>query len=223
MRPLFVTGIGTDVGKTVIAAILAEALHADYWKPVQAGFEGGTDSEWIGEMVSNSDTVIHPELYKLRLAASPHFAAREEGIGINLDTIANRCESICNPGNAGSQNRWLIVEGAGGLLVPLNNNEFVLDLAKKLKAKTVLVSRNYLGSINHSLLTAQAGKLAGLDIVGWLFNDQYLNYEDEIVRWSALPRIASFPFLKGLGKEFIQEQARLIRPVLSKMLQDQHG
>ena len=109
------------------------------------------------------------------------------------------------------------------MLVPLNKHEFVLELAKKLNAKTVLVSRNYLGSINHSLLTAQAAKFAGLDIAGWVFNDQYLNYEDEIVRWSALPRIASVPFQKNPGKEFILEQAQLMRPMLIKLLQDPHG
>ena len=185
MRPLFISGIGTDVGKSLVAAILAEALHADYWKPVQAGFEEGTDSKWVGKMMGNTETVIHPEVYRLKLAASPHIAAREEGIEISLDTIAERCWSICTKSNIEKKNNWLIVEGAGGLLVPLNQKEFVLDLAVKLRAKTILVSRNYLGSINHSLLTARAGRSAGLDIIGWIFNDQYLDYEEEIVQWSS--------------------------------------
>jgi dethiobiotin synthetase len=222
MRPLFITGIGTDVGKTMVAAILSEALQADYWKPIQAGWDQGTDSEWVKGVIENSHVIVYPEVYRLRLAASPHIAAREEGLEIDLGVIADRCEAICHDGSDEKKNKWLVIEGAGGLLVPLNQREFVLDLGIRLKAKTILVSRNYLGSINHSLLTARAARFAGLDIAGWIFNDQYLNYEEEIVRWSSIPKIASIPFQQDPGKEFILEQASMIRPMLYKMLQDQH-
>src|SRR5687768_2225392 len=105
----FVTGIGTGIGKTLVSAILAKAMNADYWKPVQAGFEHGTDSDWIGNRFP--DTVIHPEVYKLKLAASPHIAAREEDIAISISKIVK---------NMPAKNRNLIIEGPGGLMVPLN-------------------------------------------------------------------------------------------------------
>ena len=84
MASYFITGVGTDIGKTLIAAIIAEALEADYWKPVQAGYENGTDSQWLKKMMTNNKSVIHKETYKLKLAVSPHLAAEEEGIESHL-------------------------------------------------------------------------------------------------------------------------------------------
>ena len=95
-----------------------------------------------------------------------------------------------------SSNDFLIIEGAGGLMVPLNGKEFAADLFKKLNAKIILVSRNYLGSINHSLLTAQVCKHYRLPVAGWLFNDQYLDYENEIVQWSGIPENCFNPVLQ---------------------------
>lgn len=198
-RRYFVTGTGTDVGKTLISAILVDALRADYWKPVQAGFSAGTDSEWVQKMAGNGKN-IHPEVYKLRLAASPHIAAREEGVTIDLQMIADRMPDA----------EPLIIEGAGGLMVPLNDQEFVLDLVGALKLKVILVSKNELGSINHSLLTARVCRQSGLDVAGWIFNGSYLNYEDEIVRWSGIPKIASIPYGESIGRTFIREQAALL-------------
>ena len=206
MQPIFITGIGTDVGKTLVAAILTEALQADYWKPVQAGFADGTDSEWIREPISNAHTKIHPEAYKLKLAASPHIAAREEGRKIDLNEIETKYKAIQN----NTTNPFLVIEGAGGLLVPLNENEFVIDLVKKLKAKLIIVSRNYLGSINHSLMTAKLCQYNHVPVIGWIFNDQYLNYEQEIANWTDMPVIASIPFIKNLNSQSISEQAKAI-------------
>ena len=92
-------------------------------------------------------------------------------------------------------------------MVPLNEKEFVLDLIKKLNAKVILVSRNYLGSINHSLLTAQVCKANNIEVLGWVFNDQYLDYEEEISKWSGYPVIGSIPFTNNVNKAFINEQA----------------
>src|ERR1700730_4324989 len=170
MQSIFITGIGTTIGKTVTAAILTEALEADYWKPVQAGFENGTDSEWIASLVSSENSKVHPETYRLKLPASPHIAAKEENLEIKLEKIYH-CYRQLASGNT------LIIEGAGGLMVPLNKKEFVIDLIKQLDASVILVSRNYLGSINHSLLTAAACKKYDLKVMGWIFNDQYLDYE----------------------------------------------
>jgi dethiobiotin synthetase len=216
MQPLFITGIGTGIGKTLVAAIITEALGAAYWKPVQAGFDEGTDTDWVEQRISRPDGRIFPEAYKLILPASPHIAAREEGVIISLDRIADQFHAIRSaPGPAGpAPAPFLVIEGAGGLLVPLNDTQFVLDLAQKLDAIVLLVSRNYLGSINHSLLTAAACRAQGLRVAGWIFNDQYLHYEQEIAQWSGIPAIASIPFRADPDKEFVQEQAERIRPGL---------
>src|ERR1035441_4182224 len=142
MKPIFLTGTGTNVGKTLVAAIVAEAIQADYWKPVQAGYDSGTDSLWIKKMISNKKTIIHPELYKLNLAASPHIAAKAEQQRIKVKEIINHLPNTTN---------HLIIEGAGGLMVPLNEKEFVLHLVKDLQATVIIVSKNELGSINHPL------------------------------------------------------------------------
>ncbi len=204
MQSILITGIGTGVGKTLVSAIITEALRADYWKPVQAGYENGTDSAWVKKIISNSESKIHPESYKLKLPASPHIAAREEGMRIDLNTILENFKKLevrsknieLKPDFGLRTSDILVIEGAGGLLVPLNEKEFVADLFKKLDAKIILVSRNYLGSINHSLLTAQVCKFYELPVLGWIFNDQYLHYEDEIVRWSGIPKILPFRFVK---------------------------
>lgn len=207
MKPIFVTGIGTGVGKTMIAAIVTEALGAWYWKPVQAGFDEGTDAEWVGARISQPDRIL-PEGYKLRLPASPHIAAREEGVVISLDILAEKLPV----------QRPLVVEGAGGLFVPFNDTEFMTDLAHRLHATVILVSRNYLGSINHSLLTAEACRVRGLRVAGWVFNDHYMDYEGEIVKWSGLPSLASVPFTEKPDAAFIREQALIMRPRLLKVL-----
>lgn len=209
MKALFVSGIGTGIGKTLVSAIVAEALGADYWKPVQAGFAAGTDSEWVKDKLTNPARRVHGESYILRLAASPHIAAREEGKKIDLEKIALDLNKIMEQRKGLSE--WIVIEGAGGLMVPLNENDFVIDLVEKLKAHLLLVSRNYLGSINHSLLTARACKASGTPVKGWIFNDQYLAYESEIVRWSGIDHIVSIPYQKQPDREFVKTQGDLVR------------
>lgn len=213
MQPIFITGIGTGIGKTLASAVVTEALGASYWKPVQAGFDDGTDSEWIGERISNPQGRLHPETYKLSLAASPHIAARQEGVVIDLNRIVAQFKTIAN--------RPLVIEGAGGLFVPLNDRQFIIDLIQKLDAIVLLVSRNYLGSINHSLLTAAVCRRQGLRVAGWIFNDQYMRYEQEIAQWSGIPAIASIPFEDDLSRDFVREQAIRIRPALQAALKAQ--
>lgn len=224
MQPIFITGIGTDIGKTVAAAILTEALRAGYWKPVQAGFEGGTDSEWVKAVLSNPVSRIYPEVYKLALPASPHKAAREEGLDIRLDEISWQYRKLYTAHLAAGGEEFLIIEGAGGLMVPLNDREFVLDLIKELDATVILVSRNYLGSINHSLLTASVCKAHGLRVAGWIFNDdRFPQYEAEIVDWSGIPSIASLPYRNDPGKEFVLEQATKIRKAVLEAIKTING
>ena len=204
-QPIFITGIGTGIGKTLVAAIVTEALEADYWKPVQAGFEDGTDSLTVKNLLSNTRSIIRKETYRLAFPASPHIAAQKENIQISLEKIYSDFEQLS------TQCDLLVIEGAGGILVPLNSQEFVSDLIKKLQASVILVSRNYLGSINHSLLTAAYCKTRGLDVLGWIFNDQYLDYADEIAQWSGFPKLGSIPATTQIDRNFVREQASLLR------------
>ena len=225
MHPIFITGIGTGIGKTLVASIVTEALGATYWKPVQAGFDDGTDTDsgWVSERISRPQGRLWTETYRLAMPASPHIAARQEGIVISLDKIIDQFEAISDR-TAGSQairsgaEAPLVIEGAGGLFVPLNDREFVLDLIRRLDATVILVSRNYLGSINHSLLTAEACRAHSLKVAGWIFNDQYGRYEHEIVQWSGLPSIGSIPFTDHPDKAFVQAQAAILRPALLQTL-----
>ena len=256
MTPVFITGIGTGVGKTVVAAIVTEALQADYWKPVQTGYGEGTDSKWVRAALTNPVSKVHEEAYSLVLPASPHIAARQESITIRMETILARYREIeesCKLSEAKSSRinfpqkrdrqgqaalsgpdlerssetagnplqtaaRLLVIEGAGGLLVPLNDREFMLDLVKALDATTILVSRDYLGSINHSLLTAALCKSHGIKVAGWIFNEPYLQVEEEIESWSGIPAIAILPQTELPDRAFIREQAEKMRPFLQKAL-----
>lgn len=211
-QPLFISGTGTGVGKTIVAAIITEALEADYWKPVQAGVADGTDAIEVKALISNKHSVIYEEAYKLSVAASPHIAAAKENIRINLETIHGKYLGLPDTG------RPLVIEGAGGIMVPLNEHEFVIDLVKMLNAKLILVSKNYLGSINHSMVTAMACSQKDVDTAGWIFNDQYMDYEDEIVEWTDIPKIGSVPFCEIISKPFIKEQAERLRESLLRLL-----
>ena len=196
MRPIFVTGIGTEVGKTVVSAILVEALGADYWKPVQAGGLQETDTDRVRGLLTNTLSRLHPEAIRLRTPASPHAAARTEGRMIDLDMF--ELPPI-------AQERTLVIEGAGGVLVPLNESECMVDLIEKFGCETVVVSRNYLGSINHTLLTLEALQRRGIEILGLVFNGNE-NAETE----SAILTRVNLPFLGRVRWETILTP-RLIR------------
>lgn len=154
---LFVTGIGTDVGKTIASAIVTEALQADYWKPIQAGDLEKSDSHKIKALLSNNQTVIHANSYALNTPASPHWAAELDGVAIDLKKIKEPKTS-----------NHLVIEGAGGLLVPLNDTHTIADLIQK-DYKVIVVSRHYLGSINHTLLTVEALQNRKATIAGIIF------------------------------------------------------
>jgi dethiobiotin synthetase len=171
----FVTAIGTDSGKTVVSSILCKALQADYWKPVQAGFP--RDAETVFQLIGNGHSTIHPETYVFKTAASPHAAASLENVAIKLDDFT-----------VPSHKKDLIIEGAGGCLVPLNDDDFVIDLATQLDAHVILVSNLYLGSINHTLLSWEALTHRKLTVKGIIFNGP-ANPESEriILHHSKLP------------------------------------
>ena len=177
----FVTAIDTASGKTLVSAILCEALKADYWKPVQAGLP--LDSATVKDLVPNTRTFIHPEKHFLNTPASPHASAK-------LDNVTILLESIKLP----STTNTIIIEGAGGCLVPINDNEFVIDIAVKLKCELVVVSDLYLGSINHTLLTATEIKRRDLTVKGIIFNGPSNPESQEIILkhtgWKILLHIA---------------------------------
>ena len=213
-QPIFITGIGTGVGKTLVSAIVTEALEADYWKPIQAGLAEGTDAKTVRSFISNTSSVIHPATYELLTPASPHIAARIDGVKIEITKLFQSAQDI--QFKIGSKN--LIVEGAGGLLVPLHEHVLLVDFIRLLQAKVILVSRNYLGSINHSLLTAAFCRSNDIEVMGWIFTDTYLDYEDEIVQWSGYPKIASIPKLTEVNKDIVALEAQRIKQGLEKFI-----
>src|SRR5438876_5618667 len=159
MKRLVITGIGTGIGKTLFSSIFVQALRAYYWKPIPAGSLEATDCDRVRSLVNAPQARIHPECYRLREGRSPHAAARSQGIRI---VIAD----MVPPETA----RPLIIEGAGGVLVPLNDTELMVDFFEKLDAHVVLVSQHYLGSINHTLLSAEALKSRRIPVLGIVFN-----------------------------------------------------
>ncbi|UXX81224.1 dethiobiotin synthase [Reichenbachiella carrageenanivorans] len=197
MKKYFVTGIDTDSGKTVASAILVEKLKADYWKPIQAGQP--TDSDTVRSLISN-DKIIHPEGIVLDAPMSPHAAAQ-------LENIELKAAQFQTP----ETNNTLIIEGAGGLLVPINDSEFVIDLAKPFDAEVILVSRNYLGSINHTMLSINYLQTNNFKIAGIIFNDTpNPATESFILNYSKLPCLGRIEPLTEVNKSAIQSQLQNI-------------
>ena len=200
MRRLFVTGIGTNVGKTVISAILTQKLQADYWKPIQAGDLNNTDSMKVSQWVDNTISTIHPEAYRLTQPMSPHTAAERDGININLKDIISA-----------ETTRNLIIEGAGGLMVPLNKNDLVVDMISHLQAEAVLVSRHYLGSINHTILSIEALRSRNISITGIIFNgDENRDTESIIESVCAVPILGRIPKIDNLNQYSINHYVNYI-------------
>ncbi|WP_300675325.1 dethiobiotin synthase [Soonwooa sp.] len=193
-QKLFITGIGTGIGKTIVSAIFTDNLKADYWKPVQSGDLDETDSMKVKELVSH-EVAIHPEKYQLQLAASPDKSAKAENIEIKLEDF-----------KLPKTTKNLIVEGAGGLFVPLNKNQYIIDLIQKLNFPIVLVTSDYLGCINHTLLSLEALKNRNIELKYFVFNGDFdsdtensiLQYLDDSV---AIIRI---PSIKNLDKSSIK-------------------
>ncbi|GAB2570198.1 dethiobiotin synthase [Spirosoma areae] len=197
---LIVAGIGTEVGKTIASAVLVEALQADYWKPVQSGALEDSDTNTVRQLVSNRTSVFHPEAYRLKQPLSPHAAAELEGVVIEL-------EKLTLPQTANS----LVVELAGGLMVPLNQNDLNIDLVQQLKLPVVLVSRNYLGSINHTLLSVEACRSRNIQLAGLLFNGPTVPAtETLILNYTGLPCLGRIGQEESITKEVIRKYTQLI-------------
>lgn len=197
MKNYFVSGIGTNVGKTIVSAILTEALSADYWKPIQSGTIEGTDKESVRSLVSNTISVFHPEAYLLKEPASPHLAAKLEDVKIEKRNIQLPYTS-----------NKMIIEGAGGLLVPINEKEYVIELAQQFNASVILVVSFYLGCINHSLLSIDYLLNHNYKIHGLILNGDFQeDVKSAIINYKNIPVLAEIPFSKNANKEFISEQA----------------
>jgi dethiobiotin synthetase len=205
MKKIFITGISTEVGKTVASAIVTEALKADYWKPIQAGELDNCDTKKVEKLISNQQSKFHPNSYALQTPMSPHAAAEIDGITIELSEIKE----------PNTKNN-LVIEGAGGLLVPLNNSQTILDIIK-LDYKILVVSRHYLGSINHTLLTIKLLQEKGFDVSIIFSGEEHKTTEDIIKKMtnvSVIGRIEEEPYF---DTNVIREYADLFRDKLEEL------
>ncbi|NER17119.1 dethiobiotin synthase [Spongiivirga citrea] len=200
MKNIFVTGISTEVGKTIASAIIVEALEADYWKPIQSGDLDNSDTHKVEKLISNSRSVFHPNSYALKTPMSPHAAAEIDGVTIKLKDIQSP-----------KTNNNLVIEGAGGLLVPLNNKNTIADIILP-DYKIVLVSRHYLGSINHTLLSIEYLKSKGLQVAGIIFSGaEHPTTETIIRKMTKTPIIGRIDEEPYFDQNVIKEYAELFR------------
>ena len=193
---IFVTGIDTEIGKTIVSAILVEALEADYWKPIQSGDLHYSDTMKVKELVSNSNSRFFEESYRLKTPASPHYSALLDGIEISIDGI-----------HVPQTSNHLVIEGAGGLMVPINEGgDMILDVVKKTATKVVLVSKNYLGSINHTLSAFEVLKSRGIEIDLLVFNGASNEATEKIIIDVAKPgSVVRIPLLEEVSAQQVRE------------------
>lgn len=205
MQKIFVTGISTEVGKTIASAIFTEALQADYWKPVQAGDLDNTDTDKVKSLISNNKSKFHPCSYELKSAMSPHAAAEIDGIRIDRFHI-----------NEPETENHLIIEGSGGILVPLNDEDTMFDIIMP-DYKVVVVSRNYLGSINHSLLTIQWLLQKGYDVSVIFSGDANPHTENIILHKTGVSLIGRIDEEKEFTKEVVKKYADRFTGILKSL------
>ena len=207
---IVVVGIHTGIGKTVSSAIIAEALEYDYWKPVQAGDLHATDSFFVQNHIGNTTTKVHEERYRLAVAASPHRAAELEGIEIDLSEL-----KIPMTGNG------IVIETAGGLMSPLNYRQTNLDMVMHFGLPAVLICNDYLGSINHSLLTIEALQNRGVEVMGLVFcGKEVPSTREYILRHSGLPFLFSIPYFDTLDSIMLCSFAASISTSLKRQVHE---
>lgn len=205
MNKYFVTAIGTDSGKTLFSAILTEALEADYWKPVQSGEPA--DSNTIRQLLVNDKSKVLKERHYLQTPASPHAAAAIDGVEIHLDDF-----------ELPEGNGPLVVEGAGGLLVPLNNEDTIADLIKRLGLPVILVSNLYLGNINHTLLSCEYLKKEEIEVAGIVFNGPSNPASEEVIlKMTGLQLLLKIEQEKEITHNMISKYAKILKENLSNL------
>ena len=191
MRAFVVTGTGTDIGKTVFAAALTQALDGCYWKPVQAGRDGGTDAERVMALSLMSPDRILPEAWVLDTPASPHHAARIDGVTIDAEPLT---PPPCD--------RPLVIEGAGGALVPLNDDVLFVDVFARWRLPVIVCAATTLGTINYSLQTLEALRTRGIEVLGIAFiGDANDSSEEAIVGFGKVKRLGRLPWLEDLSPQ----------------------
>ena len=203
---IFVTSIDTNVGKTVCSSILCAGLGYDYWKPVQCGDLDFSDSMKVKSY--SPLTKVHAESFQLNAPMSPHEAAKLENMDISIkDFKLPKSEEI-------------IIEGAGGVMVPLNyKGNMIVELASVFEAKVIIVFRNYLGSINHTLLTIDKVKSVGLDVLGLLVvGDEVISSERIIEDATQMNIIARIPMVDRINQKWVKEQGIKVKNKLDKLL-----
>lgn len=201
---VFITAIGTDSGKTVVSAIFTQALGAMYWKPIQAGFP--RDTETVQQLVGNPKSRFLNEAYLLTQPMSPHAAAQ-------IDEVLLKVENIQKP-----ESTHLVVEGAGGILVPINDTQFVIDIAAHLNLPVVLVCNLYLGSINHSLLSLMELQRRNVPLLGIVFNGPPNAASEHIIeQYAQVPVLLRIPQSENVSPEWISAQAKTLSAQLEAL------
>jgi dethiobiotin synthetase len=198
-----ILGIGTDVGKTVVSAIVVSVLQAYYWKPIQSGNLEFSDTDIVKSLLEK-EVFTFPEAYRLKSPLSPHHAAKMDGIEIETNHI-----------RFPTSHRPLVIEGAGGLMVPINSKNFMIDLFAQWPCECILVSKHYLGSINHTLLTIEAMRHRQMKIRGIIFNgSSQPETEQVILETSKLPMLGRLEPEPQINPKTIQKYADLWKPSL---------
>ena len=205
MEKIFITGISTEVGKTLVSAIVTEALEADYWKPVQAGELDNSDTHKVKEMISNTKSKFFSNAYALQTPMSPHAAAEIDNVSITISEIIEP-----------KTNNTLVIEGAGGLLVPINTTETILDIIQP-NYKVIVVSRHYLGSINHTLLTVKLLQEKGFQVAIVFSGNENKSTESIIQKMTGAKIIGRVSEEKNIDKEVIKKYANLFKSNLLKL------
>ncbi|WP_025742777.1 dethiobiotin synthase [Aquimarina pacifica] len=205
MKKIFITGIGTDVGKTIASAIVVEALQADYFKPIQAGDLAFSDTDRVKELVSNSVSKFHQNSYALNTPMSPHAAADIDGVTIDVD-------KIILPKTENS----LVIEGAGGLLVPLNEEDTILDIIGP-DYNVIVVSRHYLGSINHTLMTIWILAEQGFTVSVIFNGKEHKTTEDIIKKMANVSVIGRIDDESYFDQKVIKEYAEQFKEKLKEL------
>jgi dethiobiotin synthetase len=199
MCNIIVTGCGTGVGKTIVSAIIAKAVGGDYFKPIACGPEKSSDTNRVKKLLTGTNCHVFPSAYSLQAALSPHHAARLENISINVDQITLPTTS-----------KPLIIETAGGILVPLHKNRLTIDLFSSWQALWIVVSKNYLGSINHTLLTLEALKQRKIDVSFLIFNGpENQDSQEAILHFSQIELLGTLQQEKSFSKKIIEKYANL--------------
>lgn len=202
-----IAGIHTNIGKTIASAVIAEATGMDYWKPVQAGAQE-RDTELLRKMLTDGANRVHEEAVLLSQPLSPHTAAAIDNVTVDFKNF-----------KWPHTDRSLLVETAGGLLSPMTANTTMADFIIYYNLPTILITMNYLGSINHTLLTIEVLKNRGIKVLGLIVNGlENESSEQFILDYSGIPFIARIPYINDLTNEGIQRYAMQLKPILQPLI-----